>query len=191
MRTATLTLLAATLPVASVLAAALELGTDGSFRRTNLDKTNYTDNKSISGSISYYFMELSALELSYTKGLTTIKTQTIPASISDQTTKTEYELLGVDFILSYGGRESAFRPYIKLGSVHVKREILVQNTFTTTPTIIKPEDGWAPSAGIGVKLLITQYFAIKLGFDAWTSPSGQKPVEYSYAGKAGISWLFF
>ena len=131
-------------------------------------------------------MALSALEFSYTKGLTTV--QTDPSLVTGQTAKTEFQLLGLDFILSYGQRESQFRPYLKLGLVHVSSKIIIQNSFATDT--IKPSSGIAPSAGVGVKIVLSKQFSLRFGVDTWTSPLSQDPVEYNYAGRAGLSWIF-
>jgi hypothetical protein len=170
-------------------AGLFEIGVSGSYRRSNLDEVNFTETTSITGSYSWYFMEMSALEFSYTQGLSKVNTALQGGSIN-QKTQTEFTLIGVDFVLSLGGRQSSFRPYLKLGGVHVSRKILVSSDLFS-PETIEPEDGIAPSAGIGVKLVLDKQLAIKLGVDAWTTPIGQDtPVEYDYAGRAGISWIF-
>ena len=164
----------------------MEVGLSGSYRRSNLDQENFTDTKSITGSMTYYFYALSAVELSYTKGLTTV--QTDPSLVTGQTAKTEFELIGIDLILSLGEKESLVKPYFKLGAVHVQSKIIIQNSFATDT--IEPESGVAPSAGVGVKLALSKQLSVKLGLDCWTSPLSQKPVEFNYAARSGISWLF-
>lgn len=166
--------------------AFMEVGVSGSYRRSNLDEDNFTESKTITGSFSYYFASLSAIELSYTKGLNTVQAGDI-SQATGQITKTEYQLIGLDFILSMG-KESAIRPYIKLGAVHVDSKIVIQNDFDAD--VIEPESGIAPSAGLGVKLLFGKQFSVRLGVDGWTSPLSQDPVVYNYAGKVGISWIF-
>lgn len=166
----------------------VEFGLSGSYRRSNLDENNFTETNSITASASYYFLAQSALELSFTKGLTTVRTN--GSSVTEQTTKTEFQLIGLDFILSYGERESRFRPYLKMGMVYVDSKIIIQNSFSTTPDTIEPEAGIAPSAGIGAKILLSKHFSFRFGMDAWTSPLSQDPVEFNYAGRLGISWIF-
>lgn len=169
----------------TALAGFVEVGLSGSYRRSNLDEANFEESKSVTGSFSYYFMAMSALELSYTKGLSTVKA----SGTFEQTTQTEYELTGLDFVLSVGQRESSFRPYLKLGVVYIHRKILI-TTDIASPITIEPDDGIAPSAGIGVKIVLDKRLSLKLGVESWTSPLGQEPVEYNYTGRAGISWIF-
>lgn len=167
-------------------AAFIELGLSSNYRKSNLDADNFTETKSLTGSVSYYFMALSALEFSFTQGLTTVETDR--SLTTGQTTKTEFQLLGLDFILSSGEREDRFRPYVKAGIVHVSSKIIIENNFATDT--IKPESGIAPSVGVGVKILLNKHFSLRFGADMWSSPLSQDPIEYNYAGRAGISWLF-
>lgn len=45
--------------------AFVELGANANYRRSAFDSNNYQELISYTGSISYYFMEMSAIELSY------------------------------------------------------------------------------------------------------------------------------
>lgn len=159
-----------------------EISASGSYRKTTYDKDNYTVYKSGTGSIAYYFWELSALELSYTKA-------------RQDDIKTDYEarsyvtFYGADLIFTLASRQSLFQPYIKVGMAYQDKETSYKQTNTNV--VILPEvKGWAPSAGLGFKFIIGQHLAIKAGIDAWSSPLSESDTTYDYAGRLGLSLIF-
>ncbi len=164
-----------------VQAGYFEIGASGSYRKTSYDESNFLVYRSGTASVAYYFWELSALEVSYTK------------SRQDEI-RTEYEsrsfitFYGVDLIFSLASRKSLFQPYIKVGVAHQNKtgSYKQSGTVNTLPEI----EGWAPSAGVGFKIIIGQHVAIKTGIDVWSSPLSQDKVSYDYAGRMGLSFLF-
>jgi hypothetical protein len=170
--------------MASVHAQAgyFEIGGSGSYRKSSLDADHYTTFRSGTGSIAYYFWELSALELSYTK------------SRQDESTK-DYEaryyttFYGADLIFTLATKQSLFQPYIKVGGAYMDKtgsyKLIASNV-----TIIPEVKGWAPSAGLGFKIIVGEHIAIKVGIDAWSSPVSQDVVTYDYAGRVGLSFIF-
>ncbi len=182
-----LTVLIVTLFCTAAHAGYLELGSSANYRRSTINSENYQESTSYTGSISYYFMESSALELSYTSGYS--KIVVTPGDITTQyVTETNFSLIGLDLVFSVGEREDVFQPYLKLGGAYIQKKIYRQlNGFSKDK--IGEQSGTVPSAGLGFKLKISKTFSIKIGVDAWTSPLDEDPVTVDYAGRAGISWF--
>lgn len=172
------------------LAGIFELGLTANYRSSQVTEDNSQASLSYTGSISYYFFEMSALELSYTNGNSVLSYR---PSASDPKTEitTEFEMMGVDLVLTFAGRDAAFQPYVKVGGAHISKKIVIAGDQGTGSAEIKAPDGIVPSAGIGVKIKLTEQFLIKAGVDAWTSPlnddAGGDDATIDFAGRAGIS----
>ncbi len=181
---ATLSLFFAT----SAWAGIYEISASTTYRKSVIDEFNYTTSSSLTASMSYYFFEMSALELSYTQGLSTLSAK---ASSTDPKVlyKTSYNLMGLDLVLTFAGKESVFQPFIKVGGARIAKKIWLETEVGSTDTA-EPKAETVPSAGIGFKIAITQSFSIKTGIDAWISNLGDKDETTDYAGRAGISWMF-
>jgi hypothetical protein len=168
----------------NVNAGLVELGVSGNYRRTYVTKDNYSQSESTTGSLGYYFWEMSALELSYTNGRST--------SVTDAyTAVADFELIGLDLVFSLASREAAFRPYLKGGVAHQKKKIYyVQKGF---PVVTVSSEGASPSAGLGFLIRLSSAFSLKVGVDAWSSPvdkDSKEPTTYDLSGRAGITWGF-
>lgn len=165
----------------------LELGSSANYRRSTIDSENFQESISYTGSISYYFLESSALELSYTSGYS--KIVVTPGDITTQyVTETDFSLTGLDLVFSVGGREDLFQPYLKIGGAYIQKKIYRQlNGFSKDK--IGEQSGTVPSAGLGFKIKLSKTFSIKVGVDTWTSPLDEEPVTVDYAGRAGFSWF--
>lgn len=172
-------------------AGIMELGTSVSYRSSHIDANNYQTSFSTTASISYYFWEMSALELSYTNGVSKvhIKQGTDPA----YTILTGFDMLGVDFVLTFAKRESTFQPYIKVGGAKMDKEIY-REVEGNAKTKIGGTSGVVPSAGLGFKMKLTKSFSLKLSADAWISDDEEisdiNSDNLDYATRAGISWFF-
>ena len=108
-----------------------------------------------------------------------------------ETVEDNIQLVSLDLVLSFAGRQDPFRPYVKFGGGYLKKERFRQvNNGNVDP--INTQEGMVPSAGLGFAVGVTKELSIKLGVDAWTSPMGKKdqPLVVDYAGRAGISWMF-
>ncbi len=82
-----------------------EVSATGSYRKTAYDEDNYYEYRSVTGSVAYYFWEMSAIEFSYTQATTDeVKT--------DYKSKGFIEMYGADFIFTMGDKLSLFLPYI-------------------------------------------------------------------------------
>lgn len=179
----------------SVYASLNEIGFTVNYRSSKIDEHNFQDSTSYTGSYSYYFGAMSAVELSYTKGLSRLS---VKASESEPQVvyKTEFEMIGLDFVLTLAGREAALQPYIKVGGAHVKKLIQVEAGDGGSQGTVDAgeQSGMVPSAGLGVKILLNKNFSIKAGLDAWTSPMNNndddKDLTIDYAARAGLSMVF-
>ena len=173
----------------SALAGLIELEAGVLYRTSRIDSDNYQESTSYTGSLSYYFWEMSAIEFSYTQGISKLS---IKASESDpkQVYKTEYQMFGADFVFSFADRKAPLQPYIKVGGAQMTKKIF-QETDAGGRILIGDSKGVVPSAGLGFKLKLTKTFSIKMGVDAWQNTSDDKDdVPIDYAGRAGIVWLF-
>lgn len=164
-----------------------ELGLSYGRKTTTFDENNSFDSESITGSLSLYFLERLALELSYTdaKGLREEK-----ASASDprRTTTQKSQIVGTDLILTFADRKSLFQPYIKGGGAQISRfqqvRIEGQDTYT-----IEPEVATVPSYGAGLKIQMTETFGIKLSYDVWKTPIGGGLQTDDTSVRAGVTWV--
>lgn len=171
----------------------IEVGVSGSYKRSNIGENAFDESQSLTGSLSYYFDESSAIEFSYTDG---INRRMIGEGQADgQLTNMYYKMMGLDFVLTIGSREATLRPYIKVGTVYILEKKIISQTwlnnvvFNSSP--IEDPPALVPSAGIGFKLSLTKEWSLKVGAEAWTSrPLHQTPVTIDYAGRVGLTWLF-
>ena len=133
---------------------------------------------------------MSALELSYTDGISSNYTDEYNSVAS-------FQLVGLDFVLSFGEKEASFKPYVKVGAAYEKKRLsytqVIPGTTSYQDAIVEQSEGPCPSAGVGFRLGFGENFAIKAGIESWTSPlftNDGQPITYDIAGRAGISWLF-
>jgi hypothetical protein len=172
------------------LAGVIELGAQANYRGTNFDPSHADVSESGTGSIGYYFWDVSAIEFSYTRG----------ASEQTQPEYTAYQDLtayGMDLMITLANKESSLKPYIKLGAAYVDKNLREFFPGGLLPISIETH-GVAPSAGLGFKLMLTERFALKAGFDASSSPlffysstsADPNTVTYDFSAYGGLSILF-
>jgi OprF membrane domain len=169
-----------------------EIGASGSYRRQNIDVDAIDEAQSITGSVSYYLDDASALELSYTDGKS--RRQVTTPSAFHKTT-VNYRSVGLDFIYTIGKREAQIRPYFKVGAQYIiTKQIVDQYTFNGTasaPSGGNENNSLVPSAGAGIRIGLTEALSLKAGIDAWSSrPLKDKPFDVDYAGRVGLGWMF-
>lgn len=179
-------LLSTSLPA---FAGFIEIGASANYRSSGYDKDNYIQSLTYTASFSYYFWEMCAWELNYTTGYSKQSTKASGVIENRTTIEDNIEMTSMDLVLSFAARTDPIRPYIKFGGGYLTKERFRQiEGFAKNK--ISTQRGLVPSAGAGISLNITKEFSIKLGVDAWTSPTGQDPVIVDYAGRAGVSWIF-
>jgi hypothetical protein len=170
-----------------VNAGVFELAASANYRRQQINDLNYQSSESITGSISYYFMEMSAIELSYTRGTSTLRAQPIS---SDPWLEyiNEFTIYGADLVLTFAQQTSIFQPFAKIGVAHIVKDLIIKSPVEAkrrTPS--EPET--VPSVGLGFKFRLTKTFSIKVGADAWITDQREDNSQFDYAGRAGVSWL--
>lgn len=164
-------------------AGVVELSLSGNYRSNAIDSENQSKTQSLAGSISYYFWEMSAIEMSYTRGRTDNSTPAFKLTA-------DFIQYGMDFVFSFAGRESQFKPYIKVGgNYQINQVVTFQESFPVPVT--RESQGLSPSAGLGVSMRVTETFSIKFGGEAWLTPVDQSNTQIiNIAARAGISWMF-
>lgn len=167
-----------------------EVGVSYGRKRTSFDSDNYLDTESLSGSLSFYFMDRLALEMSYTSA-NTVREEKIRSGstvLSQQTVVQTAQVYGADLIWVLAGRQAFFQPYVKGGAAQIRRvqEVKVnnQNTYRLEPEVVL-----VPSYGVGFKLALTSSFNLKISYDAWKTPLGQGSFSNDDQLRAGISWM--
>lgn len=180
----------------SAFAGFVEIGASVNYRRNSIDENNYSDTTSYTGSMSYYFWDRSAIELSYTYGLGKLSSKADGVGEIQRIQIAQFSMTSADLVLSLAGKEDLIQPYLKFGAGYVDKSIFLEDELTGR-RLIKTQTGIVPSAGVGLKILLSKSLSLKLGVDAWTSPPDDKNADGSdrkdsidYAGRAGLSWMF-
>jgi len=177
-----------------VNAGYFELGLSGNFRKINLptggDENAFDQSQSITGSLAYYFAEMAAIELNYTRGSSR---RFVPSQEADVTTTNFFGLVGTDLIFTFAERRAPFVPYAKFGvGYFIEKEIAYEfDDRVNTPLVSKAnlEKTLVPSLGFGFRVRLTDRFSIKLGMEFWSSDALANTPEVDWAGKAGVSWF--
>lgn len=162
-------------------------------KKTFFNADNYNNTESTTGSVSFYFMEKLALELSYTNA-SVLREETIfdGTALKQQTSLQKIAVYQSDLILMLADRKATFQPYVKGGLAQIKKtlsnktsEVLVYDT--------DPINSLSPSYGAGIKISITEAFGLKFSYDAWRTDSkdslGRKSAVEDSSVRAGITWL--
>lgn len=169
----------------------IEIGASGNYKRVNVADEVLDTQRALTGSLAYYFNEMSAVELSYTDGL---QKSEVKSNVGlGQTIQVAYSMIGLDFILTIGERDAVLRPYIKAGAAYIleKKRTQIMEFNPTQNSVAEEEPSLVPSAGLGFKLSLTKTWSIKAGIDAWSSKSiSEDNAKIDYAGRLGLSWMF-
>lgn len=138
----------------------------------------------ISGSMSFYFWENTALEFSYTKGLVVQKEEDPSQPL--RTVTQHSTAYGSDLILSFAGRKATFQPFIKGGVAYIQKKQINQDQGTPSfETTLAPR--YVPSYGIGMKIKLTENFGISTSLDIWKDGS---TASNDVASRTGVTWMF-
>ncbi len=164
-----------------------ELGFSYARKTTTFDENNSFDTESKTGSVSLYFLERMAVELSYTDALGVRKEK---ASLSDpkRTSTQKSQIFGADLILTFAEKKDLFQPYIKAGGAQISRyqQVLIEGLDTYT---LEPETATVPSYGAGLKIQLTESFGIKFSYDVWKTPIGGGLQTDDSSVRAGVTWI--
>ncbi len=161
-----------------------ELGVSYSYQKKTYNATNYTQSDSKGISVSLYFLEKLALELSYTDAF--YESQESDTN-STRTVQQSTTILDSSLIFAFLDKKSFVQPYIKGGAAHIKKNQRVR--YVNSSVIEIPESsGWAPSYGAGLKFVLSERFSIKFGYDVWETSLSDGTKSQDSALKAGLSW---
>ncbi len=168
-----------------------ELGFAGNYRKLYLPsettRESFDATVSFTGSFAYYFAEMAAAELSYTKGQSE---RFVPSSTSDSRTTYDFELIGMDLVFTFADRKAPFIPYLKAGVAYFnKKDVTYEFSNPFFRETVELESTFVPSLGFGMKVRITDRLSFKVGVEAWTSDSIDRDPRWDVAGRAGISWF--
>lgn len=168
----------------------MELGASYSVRNSSIDKDNYTENESWTGSFAWYFFEMSAIEFSYTKGLAKQSLKAVGETFSTLY-YAEFEMFGADLVVTFANKTSFLQPFVRGGFARLKKEFYKEDQSNGEITAYgEPIDQVVPSYGAGLKINITQTFSIKGSYDRWRSGTNDDKEIWDDAIKGGISWYF-
>lgn len=166
-----------------------EVGINYSYKKSAFDSENNNEQQSASGSLSFYFWERIALELSYTSSLYVKKERQPDFAGSNLRTTTQYtDVYGADLIFILADRKASFQPYLKGGVAQVKVKQVVQDAGANPWEIVY--NGLSPSAGVGLKFFLTEAFAIRASYDAIQTPVNNDTKITDITGRVGVSWMF-
>lgn len=163
-----------------------ELGVSFAKKKNSFDKDNYFETESSTASVSVYFTEQVALEMSYTdaKAIRYEK----PAGGNTTETYQKTEVLGADLILVLADRKSWLQPYIKGGAAQLKRSQTVNVLEINDPKSLDIETAIIPSYGVGVKIGVTKSLSFRISYDVWQTPVGGGTTSDDSQIRAGVSW---
>ena len=163
-----------------------ELGLSYARKTTSFDSENSYDSESITGSVSLYFWERIALELSYTDAKA-VRYEKANSADPKRTTTQQSNIMGADLILMFADRKALFQPYIKGGGARIDRiqhvKIEGQSTYT-----IEPDVAMIPSYGAGLKIQLTEAMGIKFSYEVWRTPIGGGMHTDDSQIKGGLTW---
>lgn len=170
------------------MALDLELGANYGYKKSFFDPQNFYEQESTTGSLSFYFWEKAALELSYTKGLMVRKEYDPTAAVPTTRTSTiESTILGADFIFILTDRKSKFQPFLKAGYANINRKQVLQNEGD--PPSPSSNSGNAPSYGVGLRYSLTDSIGIKMSYDILQTPVGDGQKTDDVNSRVGLSWI--
>jgi len=167
-----------------------ELGVNYIYKMSYIDSLNYIQQQGTTASVSLYFWDHVAVELSYTNSLLVKNEQNLSAtSTSVRVTSQVANIYGLDLVYVFGDRKDTFQPYIKAGCGYVNKNQTTQ-IDNNPPFTVGPFNGLAPDYGIGLKYFVTDSVAIKMGYDVVITPIDNNNTAQDVSGRAGLSWIF-
>lgn len=162
-----------------------EIGLSYSFQKKTFNASNYYQSDSKSASVSIYFIEKLALELSYTDGFYEGQESDVNSTRTIQQTS---RMADSSLIYMLMDRKSMIQPYLKAGVAYISKKQEVRSLNSSVIPI--PEStGWAPSYGGGLKFVLSEKFSIRVGYDVWQTPLSDGSKSDDSAFKAGLTWF--
>jgi hypothetical protein len=163
-----------------------EIGVSYARKKNSFDRDNYFDTESTTGSLSLFFSEMIALEMSYTDAKANRYEKPPGGNFLQTYQKTE--VLGADLIFVFTPRKSLIQPYIKGGAAQLKRrQVSYDNTNVPVPLDI--ETAIVPSYGAGVKFSLIDGLSLRISYDVWRTPVGGGVITDDNQLRVGLSWM--
>lgn len=164
-----------------------ELGVSYARKKNSFDKENYFETESTTGSLSLYFSEVIALEMSYTDAKANRYEK--PAGGNSIQTYQKTEVVGADLIFVLASRKAFMQPYIKGGAAQLKRSQVTYERAINKAEPLDIETAVVPSYGAGVKFSVVDGLSLRLSYDVWRTPVGGGVVTDDNQLRAGLSWM--
>lgn len=189
----TLVLLAALIAFHPLQALAVytELGINFNYKKITYDERNYTEQQGLTGSISFYLWERIGLELASTNSTVYKLEPTYDLTNQTKERKTVqrsniYEM-NLQYLLT-SDRKATFQPFVKGGVAYInkKQEVQIDQNF---PYEVTPKPGFGPSAGIGMKVFLSDSLSLRFGYDMVRTPIDENTTADDITGRFGISWV--
>lgn len=174
---------------ANAQAGIIELSYTYSQRSSYIDDDNFQKSLSHTGSMAWYFFEMSALELSYTKG----KGEVSGKAEGEDPVKliTNLEMYDASLVLTLAQKDWSFQPYIKGGAAMVDKRISKVTPTGTAKMSETDKDDIVPSFGAGFRFYLTKNLSVRAGYDRWRSGKDSSGNDiWDDAIRAGISFNF-
>lgn len=166
------------------LALVTEFGVSYGYSKRTFNSTNFYQTDSKSASLSFYLFEKWALETSYTESF--YESQESDTN-STRTVQQSSQIANGSIVYMMYDRKNMVQPYVKGGAALIKKKQVVK--YLNASAIEIPESsGWAPSYGAGLKIVISELFSIKLGYEIWQTPLSDNTSSDDTSFKAGLSW---
>lgn len=162
-------------------------------KKTYFNNLNYNNTESTTGSVSFYFMEKLAVELSYTDA-SILREETVfnGTGFQQQTSLQKMAVYDSSLILMLADKKAVFQPYIKGGVAQIKKTLSTKNASVFVYDS-DPINSTSPSYGAGLKISLSESFGIKLSYEAWRTESkdsnGNKSNVEDSSIRAGITWM--
>jgi opacity protein-like surface antigen len=176
----------------SASAVTTEVGINYNRKKSSFDANNLTNSEYTTGSLSFYFSDRVAIELSYTKALAIREEKIVSGStvLSQQTIVQTTQALGSDLIWVVLGRRTYFQPFLKAGAAQLKRVQEVKDHLNNTVLSLEPETAIVPSLGAGFKIAITEQLSVKISYDTSRTPVSSNTFVNDDQLRAGLAWMF-
>lgn len=173
------------------MAGLMEISYSFSLSDSTLNADNYTKTLSHTASMAWYFMEMSALEVSYSKGEQQISGKA-DGDANALRYRTEFVMYGADLILTFANRESVFQPYIKGGAVWIDKKLYRRQSPLLAEQLINESDSSTPvpSLGAGFKFFLLKNLSLKASYDTWRSNKTGGDETWDSTIRAGVSVYF-
>ncbi len=163
-------------------AGTFELSLGGSFSQSNYGGGNYSWERRWGGSVGYYFLALSQVELSF-------------QDVTDRTNLSGYQdttfhdqILSLNWVQSLTGKSFPIQPYLKAGIGQLNRE--ATGTYAggaSPPRVVAQLTG---IVGAGLRIYITRAFAIRTEATSYLVGGNISTWQDNFSLNVGLSFSF-